>query len=112
MLPTGTTRSSRKRKGERAEKKEQLTTRTCACSGKSEEHRGGPISPVTGEEEEDAVVAVLDASSIASSGTFLAAGQSFWDRVLGSRLTMATGQRRGGGGAILVTQGRGRGRVK
>jgi hypothetical protein len=28
---------------------------------------------VTGEEEEDAVVAVIDASSIASSGTFLAA---------------------------------------
>jgi hypothetical protein len=60
--------------------------------------RGGPISPVTREEEEDAVVAVIDASSIASSGTFLAVGQSFWDRLLGSRMTMATGQRRGGGG--------------
>jgi hypothetical protein len=53
---------------------------------------------VTGEEEEDAVIAVLDASSITSSGAFLAAGQSFWDRLLGSRLTMATGQWRGGGG--------------
>jgi hypothetical protein len=52
---------------------------------------------VTGDEEEDAVVAVLYASSIASSGTFLAAGQSFWNHLLGSRLTMSTGQRRGGG---------------
>jgi hypothetical protein len=68
------------------------------CSGKPEEDWGGPISLVTREEEEDAVVAVINANSIASSGTFLAAGQGSWDRLLGSRMTMATGQRRGGGG--------------
>jgi hypothetical protein len=71
-----------------------------ACSEKSEEDRGGPIWLVTGEEEEDAVVAVLDADSIASSGAFPAAGQSFWDHLLGSRLTMVTGQRRGGDGDV------------
>jgi hypothetical protein len=34
------------------------------CSGKPEEDRGGPISLVTAEEEEDAVVAAIDAGAV------------------------------------------------
>jgi hypothetical protein len=70
--------------GERAEKEEQLTTRTRACSGKPEEDRRGRISPVTGEEEVDVVIAVVDAGSIPSPGTFLAAGRSSWESLLSS----------------------------
>jgi hypothetical protein len=62
--------------GEREEKEAKLTARTRACSGKPEKGRSCRISPMTIEEEEDAVIAVLDAGSIASSGTFLLAGQS------------------------------------
>jgi hypothetical protein len=58
----------------------------------------GQISPVSGEEEEDMIVAVVDAGSIDSSGTFLAAGRSSWERLLGSMWTMAMGQRQGDGG--------------
>jgi hypothetical protein len=58
----------------------------------------GWISPVSGEEEEDTIIAVVDAGSIASSGTFLAAGWSSWERLLGSMWTMSMGQRRGDGG--------------
>jgi hypothetical protein len=89
--------------GEREEKEAKLIARTWACSGKPEKGQSCRISPVTIEEEEDAVIAILDAGSIASSGTFLSAGQSSWVRLLGLMLTMATGRRRGGCGAVRVT---------
>jgi hypothetical protein len=59
----------------------------------------GRISPVSEEEEEDTVIAVVDAGSIASSGMFLAAGRSSWERLLGSMWTMAMGRRGDGGGS-------------
>jgi hypothetical protein len=53
-----------KLEGERAEKEEELTTWTRVCSGKTEEDRNGLISPETGEEEVDVVVAVVVLGSI------------------------------------------------
>jgi hypothetical protein len=49
-----------------AEKELGISLRTRACSGKPKEDRGGLISPATGEEEEDAVVSVVDLGSIPS----------------------------------------------
>jgi hypothetical protein len=89
--------------GEREEKEAKLITRTRACLGKPEKDRSCRISLVTIEEEEDAVIAILDAGSIASSGSFLVAGRSSWARLLGLMLTMAMGRRRGGCGAVRVT---------
>jgi hypothetical protein len=50
--------------GERGEKEHRLTRSSRACSERSEEGRGGRISPVTGDEEEDAAVSVVDFGSI------------------------------------------------
>jgi hypothetical protein len=40
--------------------------------------------PEIGEEEEDMLVVVASLDSIPSPGTFLAAGQSSWESLLGS----------------------------
>jgi hypothetical protein len=78
----------------------ELTRRTLACLGKSKEDRSGRISLVTREDEEVAVVAVLDAVLIASSRTLLAAGRSSWARRLGGGCTaMATRRRPCPGGS-------------
>jgi hypothetical protein len=63
-VTNGNHKEQRKWKGERAEKEEQLTTRTGACSGKPEKDQSCRISPVTVEEEEDVVVAVVGLGSI------------------------------------------------
>jgi hypothetical protein len=64
--------------------KRELTGRRRACSGKPEEDRSGQISPATGDEEEDTLVAVAGLDSIPSPGTFLVAGRSSWESLLGS----------------------------
>jgi hypothetical protein len=50
--------------GERKEKEDKLTAKMRACSEKPKEVRTGRISPATGEEEADVVVAVAVPGSI------------------------------------------------
>jgi hypothetical protein len=68
----------------KGEKDCKLTGYSCACSERPEEGRGGQILPEIGEEEEDTPVAVAGLDSIPSPGTFLAAGRSSWESLLGS----------------------------
>jgi hypothetical protein len=58
------TETQRKLNEEVGEKLEGVTRRSPACLGKSEEDRSGRISPETGDEEVDVVVAVVVPSSI------------------------------------------------
>jgi hypothetical protein len=65
-VTNGNHKEQREWKGEREEKEDQLTTRTRACSGKSEEDLTDRISLATGDEEEDAAISVVDPGSISS----------------------------------------------
>jgi hypothetical protein len=58
------TETQRKLDEEVGEKLEGVTRRSRACSERLEEGRSGLISPVTGGEEEDVVVAVVVPGSI------------------------------------------------
>jgi hypothetical protein len=60
---TGSTKDD-ETEGEIAEKEEELTARTRACSGKSKEDLTDRISPAIGDEEEDAPVAAVSFGSI------------------------------------------------
>jgi hypothetical protein len=57
-------RNTAKLDEEVGEKLKGVTRRSPACLGKSEEDRSGRISPETGDEEVDVVVAVVVPSSI------------------------------------------------
>jgi hypothetical protein len=50
--------------GEKGEKDGEFTGGSCACSERLEEVRSGRISPVSREEEEDTLVAVVGFGSI------------------------------------------------
>jgi hypothetical protein len=60
----GTTNTQPELDGEKEGKDGELTGSSCACSERTGKDRSGQISPVTGEEEVDLVVVVVDPGSI------------------------------------------------